>query len=97
MARRTVRSLTPRIAAASLADTGHVSGAPDTWRFAALSNVRSSMTAAASATTAESARAFQATRRAGDDPQPVSTIGRLVCYEGGVAAEGVPAGPDSSA
>src|SRR5690349_12232504 len=50
MARRMVRSLTPRIAAASRADRGHVSAAPDTSLSPVLSADRSSMVGVASAT-----------------------------------------------
>src|SRR5215217_1445058 len=57
MARRTVRSLTPRAAAASRADRGQVSAAPDTPPLAFLSVVRSSMVDVGSATGTIRARA----------------------------------------
>src|SRR5215218_1542678 len=57
MARRTVRSLMPRAAAASRADRGQVSAAPDTPPSAVLSVARSSMVAEAWATGTRRARA----------------------------------------
>src|SRR5688572_1942605 len=65
MARRTVRSLTPRVVAASRADTGHLSGAPDTPRRVVLSRDRSSMMAAASAMSNQSARTISTPHRRG--------------------------------
>src|SRR5687767_2233866 len=69
MARRIVRSLTPRLAAASRADRGQVSGPPDTSPSLVRSVVRSAMVPVASTMGASPATASQRAplRVAGED------------------------------